>query len=87
MGVVLQRKTPNSANLLPDRSNYHYISTAAMMSKQLGGVVDSDLLVYGVDNLRVVDASVIPFQVCGHLTATIYALAEKAADTIKNRYY
>ncbi|KAI5242944.1 FAD/NAD(P)-binding domain-containing protein [Aureobasidium subglaciale] len=69
------------------RSNYHYISTAAMMAQDLGGVVDTDLLVYGVDNVRVVDASVIPFQVCGHLTATIYAIAEKAADAIKNRYY
>ncbi|KAI5198435.1 FAD/NAD(P)-binding domain-containing protein [Aureobasidium subglaciale] len=69
------------------RSNYHYISTAAMMAQDLGGVVDTDLLVYGVGNVRVVDASVIPFQVCGHLTATIYAIAEKAADAIKNRYY
>ncbi|THW49630.1 FAD/NAD(P)-binding domain-containing protein [Aureobasidium pullulans] len=69
------------------RSNYHYIATAAMMAQDLGGVVNTDLLVYGVDNVRVVDASVIPFQVCGHLTATIYAIAEKAADAIKSRYY
>ncbi|KAI4741233.1 FAD/NAD(P)-binding domain-containing protein [Aureobasidium sp. EXF-12298] len=69
------------------RSNYHYISTAAMMAQDLGGVVDTNLLVYGVDNVRVVDASVIPFQVCGHLTATIYAIAERAAEAIKNRYY
>ncbi|KAH0384843.1 putative glucose oxidase, partial [Aureobasidium melanogenum] len=69
------------------RSNYHYISTAAMMAQDLGGVVDTNLSVYGVDNVRVVDASVIPFQVCGHLTATIYAIAERAADAIKQRYY
>ncbi|KAI4721652.1 FAD/NAD(P)-binding domain-containing protein [Aureobasidium sp. EXF-10727] len=69
------------------RSNYHYISTAAMMAQDLGGVVDTNLTVYGVDNVRVVDASVIPFQVCGHLTATIYAIAERAAEAIKNRYY
>jgi choline dehydrogenase-like flavoprotein len=72
---------------LSDRSNYHYISTAAMMAQDLGGVVDTNLSVYGVDNVRVVDASVIPFQVCGHLTATIYAIAERAADAIKQRYY
>lgn len=69
------------------RSNFHYISTAAMMSQELGGVVDTELLVYGTDNVRVVDASVIPFQVCGHLQSTIYAVAEKAADAIKDRYY
>lgn len=68
------------------RSNFHYISTAAMMPKELGGVVDSELLVYGTQNVRVVDASVIPFQVCGHLTSTLYAVAEKAADMIKARY-
>jgi choline dehydrogenase-like flavoprotein len=65
------------------RSNYHYISTAAMMSKELGGVVDDKHLVYGTANVRVVDASVLPFQVSGHLASTLYALAERAADVIK----
>lgn len=68
------------------RSNFHYISTAAMMPRELGGVVDSDHLVYGTANVRVVDASVLPFQVSGHLTSTLYALAERAADRIKARY-
>lgn len=64
-------------------SNSHPIGTAAMMPKVLGGVLDSNLKVYGTTNLRVVDASVIPFQISGHLTATIYAIAEKASDLIK----
>ncbi|CAI6339605.1 unnamed protein product [Periconia digitata] len=68
------------------RSNFHYIATAAMMSQELGGVVDSNLTVYGTGNVRVVDASVVPFQVCGHLTSTLYAIAEKAADMIKAKY-
>ncbi|KAH6643240.1 glucose oxidase [Boeremia exigua] len=68
------------------RSNFHYIATAAMMPRELGGVVDSNLIVYGTSNIRVVDASVVPFQVCGHLTSTLYAIAEKAADMIKARY-
>ncbi|KAI6872128.1 GMC oxidoreductase [Hortaea werneckii] len=66
------------------RSNFHYVSTAAMMSEDLGGVVDSDHLVYGTANVRVVDASVLPFQVSGHLTSTLYALAERAAERIKS---
>lgn len=65
------------------RSNFHYIGTAAMMSQDLGGVVDDKHLVYGTANVRVVDASVLPFQVSGHLTSTLYALAERAADAIK----
>lgn len=57
-----------------------------MMPRELGGVVDSNLIVYGTSNVRVVDASVVPFQICGHLTSTLYAIAEKAADMIKARY-
>jgi choline dehydrogenase len=64
-------------------SNYHPIGTAAMMSRELGGVVDPTLKVYGTSNVRVVDASVLPMQVSGHLTSTIYAVAERAADIIK----
>jgi choline dehydrogenase len=64
-------------------SNYHPIGTAAMMARELGGVVDPTLKVYGTSNVRVVDASVLPMQVSGHLTSTIYAVAERAADIIK----
>ncbi|CAI7620673.1 unnamed protein product [Penicillium bialowiezense] len=65
------------------RSNFHPISTTAMLPKEVGGVVDTSLKVYGTSNVRVVDASVVPFQVCGHLQSTIYAVAERAADIIK----
>lgn len=54
-----------------------------MMARDSGGVVDPKLKVYGTSNVRVVDASVLPLQVSGHLTATLYALAEKASDIIK----
>lgn len=66
-----------------DRSNFHPISTASMMPKEVGGVVDTSLKVYGTANVRVVDASVLPMQVCGHLQSTVYAVAERAADIIK----
>lgn len=46
-------------------------------------MVDERLKVYGTSNVRVVDASVFPSQVSGHLTATVYAIAERAADIIK----
>lgn len=57
-----------------------------MLPREKGGVVSSDLKVYGAKNVRVVDASILPFQLCGHLTSTLYAVAEKAADLIKKDY-
>ena len=41
-------------------TTYHPTSTARMAPKESGGVVDSSLKVYGVDCLRVVDASIFP---------------------------
>jgi choline dehydrogenase-like flavoprotein len=48
-----------------------------------GGVVDERLRVYGVGSLRVVDASVMPLQISAHLQTTVYAIAEKASEMIK----
>lgn len=62
----------------------HLSGTAAMLPKELGGVVDSELRVHGVGKLRIVDASIMPLIPACHLQATVYAVAEKAADIIKS---
>ncbi|KAJ5082247.1 CAZyme family AA3 [Penicillium argentinense] len=64
-------------------SNYHFCGTCAMMPEEDGGVVDSRLKVYGTTNIRVVDASVFPLIPRGNIQATVFAVAEKAADIIK----
>jgi choline dehydrogenase-like flavoprotein len=45
-------------------------------------VVDTDLRVRGITGLRVADASVMPSIVTGYTNATVYAIAERAAEII-----
>jgi len=67
------------ANVL---SFFHPVGTAAMMPLKDGGVVDKDLRVHGVRNLRVVDASVFPFILSAHIQTAVYGVAEIAAQKI-----
>lgn len=60
-------------------TQYHLIGTAA-----LGEAVDMKLRVKGVERLRVCDASIFPGHVSGNIMSTTYAVAEKAADLIKD---
>ncbi|KAI1459876.1 GMC oxidoreductase [Annulohypoxylon moriforme] len=59
------------------RSTYHGSSSCSM-----GTVVDADLRVKGIQNLRIVDASVFPISIGAHIQAAVYALAEQAAVII-----
>ncbi len=56
---------------------YHPTSTCA-----IGAVVDPELRVYGVEGLRVVDASVMPTVTRANTNAATMMIAEKAADMI-----
>ncbi|KAH9966190.1 GMC oxidoreductase [Lactifluus volemus] len=62
---------------------FHPTSTARIGASSETGVVDPHLRVFGVKNLRVVDASIFPNQLSGHPAAAVVAVAEKAADIIK----
>ncbi|KAK0204100.1 alcohol oxidase [Desarmillaria ectypa] len=61
---------------------HHPVGTASMLPKELGGVVDNRLRVYGSENLRVVDCSIIPLELSCNIQSVAYAIAEKAADII-----
>ncbi|PCH04115.1 Hypothetical protein PENO1_028950 [Penicillium occitanis (nom. inval.)] len=65
---------------------YHASATCKMGKRNDPmAVLDSHARVYGVQNLRVVDASSFPFLPPGHPQALVYALAEKVADLIRIR--
>ena len=44
-----------------------------MLPREKGGVVDNTLKVYGTENLRVVDLSILPLQVASHLQSLCYS--------------
>ncbi|KAK3904712.1 hypothetical protein C8A05DRAFT_13459 [Staphylotrichum tortipilum] len=64
-------------------SVFHVAGSCAMRPRGQGGVVDERLRVYGTRRLRVVDASVFPLEPVGNIQSTVYAVAERAADLIK----
>jgi choline dehydrogenase-like flavoprotein len=70
-------------------SMWHPMGTCRMakasteeVGEEDGGVVDAKCRVFGVEGLRVVDASVVPVPMAAHTQACIYALAERMASVI-----
>jgi choline dehydrogenase len=72
------------------QSFLHYSSTCRMAplnDPEGSGVVDDELRVHGIANLRVCDASISPQVPAAHLQAPCVAVAEKCADMMKAARY
>ncbi|KAF5294458.1 hypothetical protein FQR65_LT01584 [Abscondita terminalis] len=65
---------------------YHPTSTCLIGNDPVTAVVDKNLKVFGVEGLRVADASVIPMTLSGHTSAPSVMIGEKVSDIIKLYY-
>ncbi len=90
--IVIEEFRPGSAcktdeQLIEDIRGYawtcfHPTSTCRMGLNPEENVVDSKLKVHGIDNLRVIDASIFPTVVSGNTNAPAIMVGEKGADLV-----
>lgn len=65
-------------------STYHFCGTCRMASREKGGVVDQSGRVYGVNSLRVCDASIIPTVPASNTMWTTMMFAERIGRSIRD---
>ncbi|MGW4774521.1 GMC family oxidoreductase [Nocardia sp. NPDC004278] len=63
----------------------HPVGTCAM-GEDASSVVNSELRVHGLEGLRIADGSVIPAIPSANTNATVYAIAERAADLLRRSW-
>ncbi|WP_263366185.1 GMC family oxidoreductase [Edaphobacter bradus] len=78
---------PELENYIRDTafSLWHQTSTA-QMGRQAMSVVDGYLKVYGVDNLRIADGSIMPRVTTGNTMAPCVIVGERAAEVIRDEH-
>jgi choline dehydrogenase len=79
-GLALENYLRNTAI-----SWWHQTCTAKMGRDSLS-VVDANLKVYGIDNLRIADGSIMPRVTTGNTMAPCVIIGERAAETIRTTY-
>ena len=84
-GAHIQRDDQIDAFVRKTAETIYHPVGSAKMGKDADSVVDAQLRVYGVEGLRVVDASIMPALVSGNTNAPTIMIAEKASDLILGR--
>lgn len=84
-GSAAQSDADLAAFVRAEAYTVHHPVSTCRMGIDADAVVDSELRVVGLDNLRVADASVFPSIIGGNTNAAVVMIAEKACDLILGR--
>ena len=63
--------------------SYWHETCTAKMGRDVMSVVDGALKVYGIDNLRIADGSIMPRVTTGNTMAPCVIIGERAADVLR----
>jgi choline dehydrogenase len=66
--------------------SYYHETCSAKMGCDSMSVVDGHLKVYGIDNLRVADGSIMPRVTTGNTMAPCIIIGERAAELLRTQY-
>jgi choline dehydrogenase len=67
-------------------STYFHQTCTAKMGRDSMSVVDAQLKVYGIDNLRIADGSIMPRVTTGNTMAPCIIIGERAAEALRNEH-
>jgi choline dehydrogenase len=67
-------------------SSYHHQTCTAKMGRDSMSVVDGQLKVYGIENLRIADGSIMPRVTTGNTMAPCIIIGERAAEALRNEH-
>jgi choline dehydrogenase len=79
-GAALEHFIRDAAN------TYHHQTCTAKMGRDSWSVVDGRLKVYGIENLRIADGSVMPRVMTGNTMAACIVIGERAADLLRTEH-
>ena len=69
-----------------EASTYHHQTCTAKMGRDSMSVVDGQLKVYGIENLRIADGSIMPRVTTGNTMAPCIIIGERAAEALRNEH-
>ena len=67
-------------------STYHHQTCTAKMGRDAMSVVDAQLRVYGIQNLRIADGSIMPRVTTGNTMAPCIVIGERAGEMLRDSH-